>query len=37
MEVLGFPAARVDELERAGILTDTPPEGATGRGIKKGK
>ena len=36
IEVLGFPAARVDELERADILRDTPPEGATGRGIRKG-
>ena len=36
VEVLGFPAWRVDELERAGILTDTPPEGATGRGVKRG-
>ena len=35
MEVLGFPASRVDELERAGLLTDRPPEGATGRGIRK--
>ena len=36
IEVLGFPAARVDELERAGLLSDRPPEGATGRGIRKG-
>ena len=35
MEVLGFPASRVDELERAGLLTDRPPEGATGRGVRK--
>jgi len=35
VEVLGFPPSRVDELERAGMLRDTPPEGATGRGIKK--
>ncbi len=35
MEVLGFPASRVDELEEAGVLRDTPPEGATGRGIRK--
>jgi crotonobetainyl-CoA:carnitine CoA-transferase CaiB-like acyl-CoA transferase len=35
VEVLGFDDARVDELERAGHLRDTPPEGATGRGIKK--
>jgi len=35
IEVLGLPAARVDALERAGILRDTPPQGATGRGIRK--
>ena len=35
IEVLGFPPSRVDDLERAGMLRDTPPEGATGRGIKK--
>ncbi len=35
VEILGFPASRVDELERAGILRDTPPEGATGRGVRK--
>ncbi len=35
VEILGFPPSRVDELERAGILRDTPPEGATGRGVKK--
>jgi crotonobetainyl-CoA:carnitine CoA-transferase CaiB-like acyl-CoA transferase len=35
VEVLGLDDARVDELERAGLLRDTPPEGATGRGIKK--
>ncbi len=35
VEVLGFDDARVDELERAGVLRDTPPDGATGRGIKK--
>ena len=35
VEVLGFPPSRVDELERAGMLRDTPPEGATGRGVKK--
>ncbi|MCY3964954.1 MAG: CoA transferase [Acidobacteria bacterium] len=34
-DVLGFPAWRVDELERAGILRDRPPAGATGRGVKK--
>ena len=35
IEVLGFSASRVAELECAGILRDTPPEGATGRGIRK--
>ena len=35
IEVLGFPPSRVDDLERAGMLRETPPEGATGRGIKK--
>ncbi len=35
VEVLGFDDARVDELERAGVLRDTPPDGATGRGIRK--
>ncbi len=35
VDVLGFPPSRVDELERAGMLRDTPPEGATGRGVKK--
>lgn len=35
VEVLGFEDARIDELERAGILRDTPPAGATGRGVKK--
>ena len=35
VDVLGFSTSRVDELERAGILRDTPPEGATGRGVKK--
>ena len=35
VDVLGFPPSRIDELERAGILCDTPPEGATGRGIRK--
>ena len=35
MQVLGFSASRVDELERAELLTDRPPEGATGRGIRK--
>ena len=35
VEVLGFPASRVDEFEGAGLLTDRPPEGATGRGIRK--
>jgi len=34
-EVLGFQDAEVDELERAGILRDRPPKGATGRGVKK--
>ena len=36
VEVLGFPPSRVDDLERAGMLRDTPPEGATVRGIRKG-
>ena len=35
VEVLGFEDARIDELERTGILRDTPPAGATGRGVKK--
>ncbi len=35
VEVLGFTPSRVDELEGAGVLRDTPPEGATGRGVKK--
>ncbi|MCY3926668.1 MAG: CoA transferase [Acidobacteria bacterium] len=35
VDVLGFENARVDELERAGILRDRPPAGATGRGVKK--
>ena len=35
VDVLGFPPSRVEELERVGILRDTPPEGATGRGVKK--
>lgn len=35
VEVLRFEDVRVDELERAGILRDTPPPGATGRGVKK--
>ncbi|MXX74998.1 MAG: CoA transferase [Holophagales bacterium] len=35
VEVLGFEDMRVDELERAGVLRDTPPAGATGRGVKK--
>jgi len=35
VEVLGFGDVRVDELERAGVLRDTPPDGATGRGIRK--
>lgn len=35
VEVLDFDDARVDELERAGVLRDTPPDGATGRGIRK--
>ncbi len=34
VEVLGFPPSRLDELERVGVLRDTPPEGATGRGVK---
>ena len=35
VEVLGVENTRVDELERAGVLRDTPPEGATGRGLKR--
>ena len=35
VRVLGFSESRVDELERAGMLRTTPPEGATGRGIRK--
>ncbi len=35
VDVLGFDDARVEELERAGVLRDSPPVGATGRGIKK--
>ncbi len=35
METLGFPASRVDALERDGVLRETPPEGATGRGVAR--
>ena len=35
VQVLGFSGSRVDELERTGMLRTTPPEGATGRGVKK--